>query len=58
MEFRLVEVRDPAILMLGCALVLLLLVLLLLLGVILRDAAMTVDSLVTVNKVEDRDEKI
>ena len=51
MEFRLVEVRDPAILMLGCALVLLL-------GVILRDAAMTVDSLVTVNKVEDRDEKI
>ena len=56
MEFRLVEVRDPAILMLGCALVLLLLVLLL--GVILRDAAMTVDSLVTVNKVEDRDEKI
>ena len=58
MEFRLVEVRDPAILMLGCARVLLLLVLLLLLGVILRDAAMTVDSLVTVNKVEDRDEKI
>ena len=57
MEFRLVEVRDPAILMLGCALVLLLL-LVLLLGVILRDAAMTVDSLVTVNKVEDRDEKI
>lgn len=42
MEFRLVEVRVPAILMLGCAL------LLLLLGVILREAAMTVDSLVIV----------
>lgn len=55
MEFRLVEVRDPAILMLGCALVLLLL---LLLGVILRDAAMTVDSLMTVKEEEDRDEKI
>jgi hypothetical protein len=53
-EFRLVEVRDPAILMLGCALVLVLL--LLLLGVILREAAMTVDSLMTVQKEEHRDE--
>ena len=56
MEFRLVVVRDPAMLMLGCALVLL--VLLVLLGVILRDAAMTVDSLVTVQKAEDRYGKI
>jgi hypothetical protein len=52
-EFRLVEVRDPVILMFGCALVLLLLVLL---GVILREAAMTVDSLMTVKKGKDRDE--